>query len=119
MTEQRRVIKEIITQSPEHLSADAIYMQARERLPAIAVGTVYRNLGLMVDAGEIRRIPVPNAPDRYDKNVMPHEHMLCGRCGHMVDIHVGDLKGYLAKQSGMCVSSYDLAVVGICADCAE
>lgn len=119
LTEQRRIIKEVIMQSPEHMTADTIYTKARQAMPNIAVGTVYRNLGLLVDSGEIRRIVVPDAPHRYDKNTHPHEHLLCAQCGEMVDIEAGDLISHLSSICGMKVLSYDLAVVGICSQCAE
>ena len=47
MTRQRRLILELMQQSPRHLTADEIFAQARTRMPNIARGTVYRNLKLM------------------------------------------------------------------------
>ena len=55
MTRQRALILEILQHSPKHLTADEIFAIAREKMPGIARGTVYRNLKLMEQAREIAR----------------------------------------------------------------
>ena len=117
MTKQRRIIHSIINNSCEHLCADGIYMEAKKEMPNIAIGTVYRNLGLMVDAGEIRRIPIAGHPDRYDKSTKPHDHMLCCECGRLVDLNLGDITSLIEEKSCAKVTSYELYVNGICPDC--
>ena len=56
MTRQRALILEILQHSPKHLTADEIFAIAREKMPGIARGTVYRNLKLMEQAREIARL---------------------------------------------------------------
>ena len=55
MTKQRQLILDIINRSCSHPSAEEIYREAKQIMPSIALGTVYRNLGLMAKDGEIRR----------------------------------------------------------------
>ena len=101
----------------EHMTAEEIYMKAKKIQPSIAVGTVYRNLGLMAEAGQIRRISMVNAPDRYDRTLLPHEHLVCQSCGELSDIAVSDLKDYLEKQTGIRILGYDLNLKYICDKC--
>ena len=54
MTRQRALILEILQHSPKHLTADEIFAIAKEKMPGIARGTVYRNLKLMEQA---RKLP--------------------------------------------------------------
>lgn len=117
MTKQRKLILDIIMSSVEHMTAEEIYMKAKQMQPSIAVGTVYRNLGLMTEAKEIRRISIPNAPDRYDKSIIPHEHLICQNCGELSDISVTDLKYYIQKQTGIEILSYELNLKYICDKC--
>ena len=63
MTQQRRVILQVIQDSSEHMTAEEIFMLARQQLPKLALGTVYRNLGLMVESGEILLITIPEQPN--------------------------------------------------------
>ena len=119
MTLQRSIILRVIREAGEHLTADEIYQRAKELLPTMAVGTVYRNLKLMSAEGDIVRIPSAKGPDRYDKNVFPHDHMLCRACGRYVDISVPSLKKVIERESGAKVESYVLTVEGLCPDCAQ
>lgn len=117
MTKQRQLILEIIQNSMEHLTADDIFIKAKEKMPSIAVGTVYRNLGLMVEAGEIKKLPQPSGPDRYDKSIKPHEHLCCSKCGNFLDLPDLELKPYIEQKAGIEVESYELHIEGICSEC--
>ncbi|MDO4543818.1 MAG: transcriptional repressor [Clostridia bacterium] len=117
MTKQKRVILDIIEESPLHLNAEQIYMEAKKRLPQIAMGTVYRNLKLMSEAGEIRHISMPDGGDRYDRNVMPHEHIECIECGLLYDLPDYDVCDFLQRRTDMRVLSCELSVKGLCPDC--
>ncbi len=117
MTQQRRIIFDVIQNSMRHMTAEQIYLEAKQILPTIAMGTVYRNLGLMSDAGEILRIEMPGQPDHFDKTVFPHHHCLCSSCGEVYDIPVPDLTEVLEQSVGMPVESYDLTVRILCNTC--
>lgn len=85
MTKQRRLVLDIVNASRDHLTADGVCLKARESMPSIAVGTVYRNLNILAVNGDIRRIPSCGA-DRYDRASEPHDHAICVRCGRIFDI---------------------------------
>jgi len=116
LSKHRELILEII-KSSGHMTADEIYMKAKQIRPSIAIGTVYRNLGLMTEAREIRRIFVPNAPDRFDSFTNPHEHLFCQNCRTLSDISINNLKDYLEKQTGVKIIGYDLNLKYICSEC--
>ena len=117
MTKQRELIYSIIAESCDHLTAQEIYAQAKEIIPNIAFGTVYRNLDLMVKAKEIRIIEIANDSNRYDKTLMPHDHAICEKCGRVEDVYIGDLKKTLEKNNSIQVRSYNLIVNCICKEC--
>lgn len=117
MTQQRRIIFDVIRSSMRHMTAEQIYLEAKQMLPSIAMGTVYRNLGLMVDAGEILRIEIPGQPDHFDKTVAPHHHCICPACGEVSDVSVPDLTEQLQGILGETVESYDLSLRIRCASC--
>lgn len=117
MTQQRRIIYDVIRKSKRHMTAEQIYMEAKQILPSIAMGTVYRNLGLMTEAGEVLRIEIPGRPDRFDKTVVPHHHCVCVRCGEVHDVPIPDLTNQLSKMLGAPVEHYDLTVHVVCEAC--
>ncbi len=85
---QREAIKEYLSRTEEHPTADTIYMDIREIYPNISLGTVYRNLKLLVDRGEIIRIIGMDESDRYDGNTHNHYHFLCNECKRVLDIEM-------------------------------
>lgn len=117
MTRQRQLIYKIIMNTEGHLSADEIFGYAKAEMPSIALGTVYRNLRLMVEDKEIRQIATGFGPDRYDRNMIPHEHLHCDGCGKLVDITFGGLKDLLEARGEIVVTDYELNIRGICAAC--
>ena len=50
---QRESIKANLMNRTDHPTADALYLSIREEFPNISLGTVYRNLNLLVELGEI------------------------------------------------------------------
>ena len=117
MTKQRKLIVSIIQQSDKHLSAEEIYVQAKQQMPMIVLATVYNNLNALTDQNVIRRVSMHGQKAYYDKNVIPHEHIMCERGGEISDAHVGDLTQLLRERSGLDITSYELNLRYICDAC--
>lgn len=117
MTRQRALIFEIMQNHPGHLTADEIFALAKQRMPNIARGTVYRNLKLMEQSHEIARLEMPAGPDRFDKTSVPHGHLYCDGCGDLQDIPVVGLMRELETAIGTEVRSYQLTIHYLCPAC--
>ena len=87
-TNQRRVIMEELRKLKCHPTADELYGIVKQRLPKISLATVYRNLGLLADAGEIRRIELAGRQNRYDGDTSIHYHLRCRKCGAVEDLQM-------------------------------
>ena len=119
MTRQRALISRIIHESPEHLTAAALYERARRQMPGLARGTVYRNLRLMEADGEIRRLEMPDGADRYDRAAAPHGHLYCDGCGSLCDLPTEGLQQTLEETVGAPVLGYQLTVHYLCPACRQ
>ena len=53
---QRESIKEFLRTRTDHPTADAVYENMKLIYPNISLGTVYRNLSLLADLGEIKKL---------------------------------------------------------------
>ena len=84
-SKQRESIKNYLCGREDHPTADMIYTSIREEYPNISLGTIYRNLSLLVEIGEIQKITTDGA-DRFDARVTPHNHFVCRRCGRVMDL---------------------------------
>ena len=115
MTRQRQTIYEAILTGPAHMTAEEIYESARARMPGVARATVYRNLSLMERDGQVRRIGVAHAPDRYDRTLRPHAHILCPCCGALEDCPMDGLDAWIQTRIGRLVLALQIqAVCGAC-----
>ncbi len=117
MTKQRLLVKSIVAASCEHPTAERIYELAKQRMPSISLSTVYRNLGLLCQAREIKQISVKGFPDCYDKIDYPHGHLICQCCGRVKDIEIDDLSQELSKRLGVEITSYDVSASYLCNTC--
>ena len=116
LTKQCRLILAII-QEFGHMTAEEVYTEAVKQMPKIALGTVYRNLNELTQDGRIRKIRVPDGPDRFDRTVHPHEHVICSVCGKVCDLDVPGLDECLKRAVGSDDFVYDLSVNATCSAC--
>lgn len=114
-TKQRDCIFDIVNSSYNHLNAYQVYDIAKEVIPNISLGTVYRNLAWLSENNKIRTIIIDDVI-RYDRNVI-HDHLLCTKCGNIIDIpRKSLLDNYV---DGNLVIDYDIKYNGICKKCLE
>ena len=85
-SKQREAIKTFLMSRKDHPTADQVYSAVREEHPNISLGTVYRNLALLEEVGEIQRLHVNGNTDRFDADVSNHYHFVCDCCGCVQDI---------------------------------
>ena len=83
-TRQRKIVLEAVQEHHDHPSADQIYLEIRAKDPRISRGTVYRNLNILSEEGQITHVKVPGA-DRYDCRTDFHYHLICTDCGAVCD----------------------------------
>jgi Fur family peroxide stress response transcriptional regulator len=119
-SQKREVIKQCLISRYDHPTADMVYASVREQFPNISLGTVYRNLGVLVSTGEIIKISSENGPDRFDGHTEPHYHITCQRCGAVEDIFIDDLSSInkVASENydGEVLSS-TICFTGLCSKC--
>ncbi len=119
-SKRRKKILEVIRKSPNHPSADWIYDQVKKEIPGISLGTVYRNLKILEEEGDIHHIPVSNSMSRYDANLTEHHHITCEQCGKIMDIDLDLNKSLFDKienEYGFKLTPQHLCFVGICRSC--
>ena len=73
---QREIIRDAVMARCDHPTADQIYLDVREKDDKISRGTVYRNLGILSENGNVTNVKVP-AADRYDSRLDRHYHLFC------------------------------------------
>ncbi|MBU5460793.1 Fur family transcriptional regulator [Anaerostipes sp. MSJ-23] len=90
-SKQRDAIVAFLMTRKDHPTADTIYMNIKKEFPNISLGTVYRNLALLSERGEILKLTYDQGADRYDATVDPHYHFICRECGEVIDLEMDSL----------------------------
>lgn len=117
---QRESIKACLMNRHDHPTADTLYMSIRETYPNISLGTVYRNLNLLVELGEIRKLCYGNGPDRFDADTHPHYHFICRECGEVQDLPMETSQHLTEIAQGHCSGQIDSHITyfyGVCEEC--
>lgn len=117
---QRESIKEYLANTNEHPTADTVYAHVREQYPNISLGTVYRNLNLLVEQGEAVKVVCGDGYDRFDATCTPHYHVICKECKCVKDLDLPNIDhiDILAQASfeGK-IESHSVYFSGICQKC--
>lgn len=85
-SKQRELVMQTVQQLCDHPTAEEIYDKAAQECPNLSLGTVYRNLNSLVEAGRVRRVSIPGKADRFDHTLPWHSHLYwhrlrrCDRC---------------------------------------
>ncbi len=82
ITEQRRVIARVLSDSDDHPDVDKVYQRASAIDPNISIATVYRTVRLFEDAGILNRHDFGDGRSRYEPSTEEHHD-------HLIDVESG------------------------------
>jgi Fur family transcriptional regulator, ferric uptake regulator len=119
-TKQRQAILEELRSRRNHPTAGDLFHSLRRHLPRISLGTVYRNLEILTETGQVLKLACGQTESRYDGTVTPHTHVCCESCHRVADVELdlpalADLAG--TTVDGFTIASHSLLLRGICESC--
>lgn len=115
---QRDAVQQAIEQAGQPLLPQEILALAQAFQPTLGIATVYRNLKILVEAGEVISVELPGEAPRYESAHRGHHHHFhCSTCRQVFDIPgcPPDLHKYAPR--GFKVASHDFTLYGTCAGC--
>jgi Fur family peroxide stress response transcriptional regulator len=119
-TRQRQRLLELLRATDTHPTAAWLWERLRPEFPRVSLGTVYRNLEVLVEGGLIDEVAVPGGPSRYDANREPHHHFTCECCGRIDDVSLrvaDDLARRVRRKYRLVPRRFKVEFYGLCADC--
>lgn len=121
-TNQRLAILEILRENKTHPTVDQVYDAVRKRLPRTSKATVYQNLKLFAEQGVIQEVNCKGV-SRFEANTTPHHHIICKRCGDIIDFESKALTEYslrlARKLQDIRVESAHTNFYGTCTRCQQ
>lgn len=122
LTRQRQVILEELKAVRTHPTADEIHQMVRRRLPRVSLGTIYRNLEMLVECGMIQKLELAGSQGRFDGNAENHYHIRCVHCGQvrdLMDAPVAVEEGDFRTATDFEILGHRLEFVGLCPACKD
>lgn len=119
---QRQCIIEYLRSTKEHPTAEMVYLHVKTKYPNISLGTIYRNLKLLVKQGQIKQLYCGDGCERFDSDISEHNHFICRHCNHVMDLsmesfdHInilaqacfpGKVEGHVTYFYGICQQCFD------------
>ena len=118
---KRDAILSFLRCSDQHPSAETVYAALKPQIPDLSLATVYRNIALFKNQGQIISLGSVGGVERYDGNIDPHVHFVCTGCGRILDLMEmqvpQELNDTAAKESGALIDHCHLTFHGRCRTC--
>ena len=119
-SKQREAIIRVLRSTTSHPSAVWIYEEVKKEIPNVALATVYRNLRMLKQSGEISEVCVVDDTALFDGNTQQHYHFRCDRCGKVLDLDEPidtTIETTIANKTGLKITHHHLELGGLCLDC--
>lgn len=120
VTSSRRAVVAALLESSGHLSANDLNDLVSEAHPEVHQSTVYRTLETLVELGVVEHIHVAHGPAVYHLAEDHHLHLVCGRCGDVLDAPpalLSDAAKEVADRYGFRLAVGHVALTGRCREC--
>ena len=121
-TIQKDIVRNAVYEMKRHVTANEVYEFIKEAYPTIGKGTVYRNLDVLTEEGALRKVEVPDGPNRFDFTLNNHYHVRCVRCGNVSDVDIDEIPNLTERihnTHGIEFLDYDILFKGVCPKCRE
>ncbi|MBF0586304.1 transcriptional repressor [Prosthecochloris sp. N3] len=119
---QRERLYQVLSGTDTHPTANWLYDQLKKEFPSLSLGTVYRNLGILIEQGKAKKIDAGSTFDRYEAKTTPHYHLICRTCGKIIDIEENvfpELVDTMRHKTCFDIDGYRIDFFGTCRTCAK
>jgi Fur family transcriptional regulator, ferric uptake regulator len=117
MTEQRRVIAEVLSDSVDHPDVEQVYARSVKIDPRISIATVYRTVRLFEEAGLLDRLDFGDGRARYEQTSDDHhDHLIDVKSGEIIEFHdeeVESLQLQVARRLGYKLVGHRMELFGV------
>ena len=117
ITEQRRIIARVISDSEDHPDVEELYARASAIDPRISLATVYRTVKLLEEAGILDKLEFGDGRARYeDAERDHHDHLIdvsTGAVIEFVDPEIEALQERIAARLGYRLIGHRLELLAV------
>lgn len=117
MTEQRRVIARVLSDSMDHPDVEEVHRRSSEIDNRISIATVYRTVRLFEEAGIVERHDFGDGRARYEEVTEEHhDHLINVQSGEVIEfqnLEIEKIQETIAREHGMRLVGHKLELYGV------
>lgn len=120
LTPQRQMILAALQGKEQHVSAEEIHVEVRDRYPSVNISTVYRTMELLKELGLVTETTLEGRVQYHWAEKGRHHHLACEHCGQVTNLD----QSFLSRLAEELQEGYDfqanfahLTIFGHCASC--
>jgi Fur family ferric uptake transcriptional regulator len=117
MTEQRRVVAQVLEISNDHPDVEELYFRASKLDPRISIATVYRAVKLFEESGILEKLEFGDGRARYeDADRDHHDHLIDMQTGEVIEFIDPDIEALqekIAARLGYKLKDHRLELYGV------
>lgn len=124
LTPQRKtILKVLLDNQEEHLSAEDIYQIVKPDYPEIGLATIYRTLELLADIDVLQKMNFDDGKARYEfsnHDEHHHHHLICLKCNKVIEFNddlLDVLEKTISEKKNFEVVDHKLKFYGYCSKC--
>lgn len=117
---QRERLLALLRSTDVHPTASWLYDRLKAEFPSLSLGTVYRNLAILIEQGLVRKIDAGSTFDRFEAKTTPHYHLICNKCGKIIDFEecfFPEINDTIGTSADFDIESHRIDFFGTCPDC--
>lgn len=117
LTEQRRIIAQILSDAEDHPDVEEVHRRANALDDNISIATVYRTVNLFEEAGIVERLDFRDGRARYEQaSDDHHDHLIDMKTGKVLEFfneEIERLQEEIARKLGYKLVDHRLELYGV------
>ena len=119
-SKQRDAIYSLLASVKTHPTAEWLFTELKKEYPNLSLATVYRNVNLLCDTGDIIKLDIGDGSEHFDATVQPHSHFICKNCNSVTDLllpSADNLNNEAEHLNDVLVEGSSIVFSGLCQTC--
>jgi Fur family ferric uptake transcriptional regulator len=117
MTEQRRVVAQVLSEARDHPHVGEVYLRASRLDPRISIATVYRTVRLFEEVGILERHDFGDGRSRYEEATGEHhDHLIDIKSNRVIEFQSEEIEALqekIAEEYGFELIGHRLELYGV------
>ncbi|WP_438432589.1 Fur family transcriptional regulator [Gorillibacterium sp. sgz500922] len=121
ITDQRRTLARIFSETDGYLTPKDVYEQMRETYPGVSFDTVYRNLRMLSEMGVLEQVYFQEGGLKFKASCLHHHHhhLICVNCEKTLTFDYCPMDQMVQLPGHFQIMNHRFEIYGLCEECSR